>query len=416
MKTIHLVSIGDELLLGQVINTNATWLSQQLFPAGFKVEKVSVISDDKKAITETLDESIGKFDAVIITGGLGPTKDDLTKHTLASYFNKKLKLNEEALEMVKKVLERRCASMNKLNEEQALLPENTTLIPNENGTAWGMIFEKNGTYVVSLPGVPFEMKPMFENYVLPFLKNKFNTPEFYYKTVHIQGIPESELAIKLADWENNLPKDIKLAYLPQPGLVRLRLSASGEDIDELKKAIDKEIEKLNGILGEHISGYDDKPLEALIGEMLKQNHLTIATAESCTGGYIAHLITSVPGSSEYYKGSVVSYANETKINVLGVNKNDIEKYGAVSQSVVEQMAEGVRKLINTDFAVAVSGIAGPTGGTPEKPVGTTWIAVATPTKVISQKFIFGKERDKNIKKTALQALNMLRVEIYNHTK
>jgi nicotinamide-nucleotide amidase len=416
MKTVHLVSIGDELLLGQVVNTNAVWLSQQLFPAGFKVDKITVIPDDKEVIINILDESIGHFDAVIFTGGLGPTNDDMTKQTLASYFNKKLKLNNEALEMIKKVLERRGVTMNKLNEEQALLPENTILIPNENGTAWGMIFEKNGTFVVSLPGVPFEMKPMFENHVLPFLKNNFKTQEFYQKTIHIQGIAESDLAIKLTDWENNLPQNIKLAYLPQPGLVRLRLSSSGENIEEIKKIIDKEVEKLKKILGEHISGYDDKPIEVLIGEMLKENHMSVATAESCTGGYIAHLITSVAGASEYYKGSVVSYANETKINVLGVNKDDINKYGAVSRQVVEQMAKGVKNLINTDFAVAVSGIAGPTGGTPDKPVGTTWIAIATPEKVISQKFIFGKERDKNIKRTALQALNMLRIEIYNHTK
>ena len=416
MKTVHIISIGDELLLGQVVNTNAVWLSQQLFPSGFKVEKVSIIADKKDDIINILDDSIGEFNVIIITGGLGPTKDDLTKHTLSKYFGKPLSLNYNALEMIKKVLEKRGASMNKLNEEQALLPQGIKLVPNENGTAWGMIFEKKSTVVISLPGVPFEMKPMFENYVLPYIQGKFKTQQFYQRTIHIQGIPESELSLKLSDWENKLPENIKLAYLPQPGLVRLRLSTSGHDIEKLKNIIKDEFNKITDILGEHIAGFDDEPLEVFIGKILEKYGLNVSTAESCTGGYIAHLITSVPGASEYYKGSVVSYANETKINILGINNKDLENYGAVSQQVVEQMAEGVKKLIKTDFAIAVSGIAGPTGGTVDKPVGTTWIAIATPTKVTSKKFLFGKERDKNIKKTALQALNMLKVEIINHTR
>ncbi len=416
MKKVHLISIGDELLLGQVVNTNAVWLSQKLFAAGFEVKKISVISDRKEEIINILDESAGKYDVVIMTGGLGPTNDDITKQTLSEYFGKKLVLNNEALNMIKSVLEAKGAGMNPLNEAQAMLPEEIDLVKNPNGTAWGMIFEKDGMVVVSLPGVPLEMKPMFEDEVLPWLKKKFHTPEFVYKTVHVKDIPESELAILLEEWENNLPPHIKLAYLPQPGLVRLRLSASGADKDVLIREIEDEIKKLSEIVGKHIVAYDDKPVEQYIGEILKKHNLTVSSAESCTGGYIAHLITSVPGASEYYKGSVVSYANETKTEVLGVNPADIEKYGAVSQPVVEQMARGVKELIGTDFSVAVSGIAGPTGGTPEKPVGTTWIAVASPHGTVSRKFVFGKNREKNIKQTALQALNMLRDEIIKHVK
>ncbi len=416
MKSVHLVSIGDELLLGQVVNTNAVWLSQKLFASGFEVQKISVISDKRPEIVDVLDYSVSRYDVVIMTGGLGPTNDDLTKQTLSEYFGKKLVLNREALDMIKSVVEKKGTRMNALNEAQAMLPEGAGLIKNPNGTAWGMIFEKNGTVVISLPGVPSEMKPMFEKEVLPYLKKNFKTLEFVYKTVHIKDIPESELAILLEAWEKQLPAHIKLAYLPQAGLVRLRLSASGPDRAVLVTEIENEIKKLSEIVGSHIAAYDDKPVEQEIGEMLKKYHWTVASAESCTGGYIAHLITSVPGASEYYKGSVVSYANETKTDILGVHPEDIEQYGAVSQPVVEQMAQGVKALIGTDFSVAVSGIAGPTGGTPEKPVGTTWIAVASPHGVVSKKFVFGADRGKNIKQTALQALNMLREAINKHIK
>ena len=414
MKSVHLISIGDELLLGQVVNTNAAWIAKKLFFLGFEVKKVTEISDSKEDIIEMLDYSKGKYDVIILTGGLGPTNDDITKQTLSEYFGKKLILNEDALNLIRKVVKERGAKMNTLNEKQAMLPEGIKLIENKNGTAWGMIFEKDNMVVISLPGVPLEMKPMFEEGVVPFLKEKFKTPYFRCKTIYIKEIPESELAIMIKDWEKNLPFHIKLAYLPQQKRIRLRLSGFGYSEKELQMEIDKQIDKLREFLGKDIKVYEDIPVEQNLGKVLRENNFTVSTAESCTGGYIAHLITSVSGASDYYKGSIVSYSNEAKINVLGVNAKDIEVYGAVSSPVVKQMAEGVKKLIKTDFSVAVSGIAGPKGGTPQKPVGTTYIAVSTPLETISKKFIFKGDRASNIKQTANQALTMLLDEIVNN--
>ncbi len=413
-----IITIGDELLLGQVINTNATWLGQQLFNNGFEVAKAITIQDNKDEIIKALNEFANIYPVTIITGGLGPTNDDITKKVLSQYFDKPLVFSEEAYSLIEKVLEKRHASMNELNKQQAMLPQGIKLVENYNGTAWGMIFDYthkdygNTHYIVSLPGVPFEMKPMFEKAVLPFLKEKFQSPVFVHKTAIIEGIPESELAIQLEKWENNLPSSIKLAYLPQAGIVRLRLSMQGENKTEIEKELNLQINKLQKIVKNNFVGIEEAPLEKMVGDLLRKTEKTVSTAESCTGGYVAHLITSIPGSSDYFIGSVVSYANEVKMNELGVSRDVLGKYGAVSQPVVEQMAKGVKTKLKTDYSIAVSGIAGPSGGTSDKPVGTVWIAVASPTGIISKKYVFGYDRLRNIRNSAMQGLIML----YNELK
>ena len=407
----EIISIGDELLIGQVINTNASWIGEQLTMAGIKVYQAVSIADDQDHIFEALSLAGKRADVILITGGLGPTKDDITKKTLCDFFGSKLVFNEQVFEDVKAIFRVRGRQVTGLNRMQAEVPDNCTVIRNVHGTAPGMWFEKDGKIFVSMPGVPFEMKPMVTEHIIPQLQKRFHLPAIYHKTVLTQGVPESEMAAMIEDWENSLPPDIKLAYLPQPGIVRLRLTASGRNRNELVKIVENEILRLKEIIGEYIFGFDTDTLEEVVGGLLRKKGKTVSTAESCTGGYIAHLITSISGSSDYYKGSVVSYANEAKQEVLGVNKEDIEKLGAVSEPVVKQMAAGVRKKLRTDYAVATSGIAGPTGGTDEKPVGTTWIAVATPVKVIAKQFHFGEHRGRNIRRAALMALDMLRKEI-----
>ncbi len=407
----EIISIGDELLIGQVVNTNASWIGEQLTMAGISVYQAVSVADNHDHIFEALETAGKHADLVLITGGLGPTKDDITKQTLCEFFGSELIFNEQVFEDVKEIFRVRGRQVSELNRKQAEVPDNCTVIRNEHGTASGMWFEKDGVIFVSMPGVPFEMKPMVSNYIIPNLIKRFNLPAIYHKTVLTQGVPESEMAAMIEDWENTLPSNVKLAYLPQPGIVRLRLTASGKDRSVQVKIVETEIERLKGIIGEYIFGFDKDTLEEIVGNMLREKGKTVSTAESCTGGYIAHLITSVAGSSDYYKGSVVSYANEIKSNTLDVNDEDLEKYGAVSEPVVRQMAEGVREKFGTDFALATSGIAGPSGGTDEKPVGTTWIAVATPEKVIARQFHFGEHRGRNIRRTALMALDMLRKEL-----
>ena len=301
--------------------------------------------------------------------------------------------------------------MNQNNKNQALVSSACTPLRNEHGTAPGLWFEKGEKLVVAMPGVPYEMKAMLANSIVPLLKNKYELPEIIHHMVYTQGLPESMLAELIEDWENNLPTTIKLAYLPSPGMVKLRLSSIGLDRDKLQKDIDDEVLELKNIIPEYIYSENEEDMQRVIGDILRSKKATVSTAESCTGGYIAHLITEIEGSSDYYYGSILSYANEVKINQLGVNADDIEKYGAVSQQVVEQMALGVNERLNTDYAVSTSGIAGPTGGSDEKPIGTIWIAVATPNGVISEKFVFGKQRKVNIQRASMAALGMLRREI-----
>ncbi len=407
----EIINIGDELLIGQVVNTNASWMAAQLSKAGIRVIQTTTIADDDKAIKTALDQAFERADIVLISGGLGPTKDDITKKSLTEYFGAKLVFHEPTFEQVKKILAARKFPVTEINRQQAMIPDNCTPLFNKNGTAPGMWFEKKGKIAVSMPGVPFEMKAMMEEQVIPKLTRHFKLGIILHKTVMTTGLPESMLAEKIKTWEENLPAHIRLAYLPQPGIVRLRLSARGNDGDRLRAEIEEQVKKLQQLIPEIIYGYDDITLEEAVGQLLREKGKTVSTAESCTGGYIAHLITSVSGSSDYFEGSVVSYSNRVKTGLLGVKPATLEAYGAVSREVVVEMAEGARQKLKTDFALAVSGIAGPTGGTEEKPVGTVWIALAGPEGTQAQLFHFGEHRGRNIRRSALAALNMLRLQL-----
>ena len=413
---VEIINIGDELLIGQVVNTNASWMAEQLNLSGFRVHQVTVVSDSRQHILDALTEAETHAEIVLISGGIGPTKDDITKHTLCEFFQTRLVFSQEAYDDVEAMFARRGYPITELNRLQAELPECCTGIPNKLGTARGMWFERDRpsggkTIFVSMPGVPFEMKSMMTDHVIPHLKQIFRTPVIHHKTVLTQGVGESFLAEKIEDWENGLPENIRLAYLPQPGIVRLRLSGMGSDEQILCRQVDAEVAKLERLIPEYIFGYNDQTLEAIIGNLLKGKHATLATAESCTGGYIAHLITSISGSSAWFKGSVVAYSNEIKEAVLGVGHETIQKSGAVSKEVVTAMALSVQQRFQADYAIATSGIAGPDGGTPEKPVGTTWIAIATPHDVVAIHYLFGDSRERNIRRTALQALNLLRKKL-----
>jgi nicotinamide-nucleotide amidase len=407
----EIINIGDELLIGQVVNTNASWMASELDKAGIKTVRISAIADDKDDIVNALNQASDRADIILISGGLGPTKDDITKKTLAEYFNSDFYFHKPTFEQIKIIFEARKIPLTEINRQQAEIPEKCTPLINKNGTAPGMWFEKEGKVFVSMPGVPFELKPMMSEQVIPKLQKKFRLGIIYHKTVMTTGIVESVLAAKIEAWENSLPENIKLAYLPQPGIVRLRLSAAGNERDKLENEVEKYCKQLNSIIPEAIFGYDDITLEEVVGKLLAMQNKTVSTAESCTGGYISHLITSIAGSSRYFKGGVISYSNEIKINQLGVPPEILEEKGAVSKEVVEAMAVGVKERFKTDFSVAVSGIAGPDGGTPEKPVGTVWIAVAYENGIISELFHFGEHRGRNIRRSALAALNMLRLRL-----
>lgn len=409
----EIITIGDEILIGQIVDTNSAWMAEELNKIGIGVAQITSISDTPVHLVNALDDAQLRADVILITGGLGPTKDDRTKKVLAEYFQTSLVRHQPTFEHVTAFFERRGLGVNQLNKDQALVPECCEVLHNALGTAPGMWFEHNDKIFVSMPGVPFEMKGIMQEAVLPRLKGKNGSGAIVHKTVHTIGIPESILAEKLEYWEDALPDFIHLAYLPNPGQIRLRFSAFGNDETQLKKAVELEIEKLKTIIPEAIFGYDNDTLAGVVGEMLMDKKATVVTAESCTGGQIAHSITSVPGSSGWFKGSVVAYSNDIKADVLKVNPNDIEKYGAVSEQVVKQMAEGVRKLCKADYAVATSGVAGPDGGTDEKPVGTVWIAVASPVETIAQKFTFSNNRERNIIRSSQTALNMLRLVLDN---
>lgn len=410
---VEIINIGDELLIGQVINSNAAWMARELNIAGFFVQQFTVIRDDHDHIMQTLSDAGSRASVVLISGGIGPTKDDITKTSLCKFFDTRLAFNEDAFRDIEDIFNRRGVRVSELNRKQAELPESCISLPNKMGTARGMWFEKEfpggrNVIFVSMPGVPFEMQAMMNGEIIPRLRKRFDTPSIAHKTILTQGIGESFLAEKIASWESALPEELKLAYLPQPGIVRLRLTGAGMDEQKLRKTIEDEVAKLDSFISDYIFGYDEDKLEEIVGRILKKKGSTMGTAESCTGGYIAHLLTSIPGSSVYFRGSVVAYANEIKQSVLGVTESDLVKHGAVSESVAREMAKGARRVLGVDYAIAVTGIAGPDGGTPEKPVGTTWIAIATPRGLISAHFLFGDNRQRNIRRTALQALNMLR--------
>lgn len=409
----EIISIGDELLIGQVINTNSSWIGQELSLIGLPVHQITVISDNREHILTALHEAEQRADVILITGGLGPTKDDITKQCLCEYFDTYLVFDETTYQNIKNLFKLRDYQVTGPNKKQAEIPANCRPITNKNGTAPGMWFEKNGKTFVSMPGVPFEMKPMMTDYILPALSYRSDIGAIVHKTILTQGVGESFLAATIQNWEDALPGHIKLAYLPQPGIVRLRLSAYGADKNKLIDEVDEEVEKLLKIIPELVYGYGNDTLEEIVGKLLKERNQTLVTAESCTGGYLAHLITSIAGSSSYYLGSIISYSNDLKIKLLGVDARDIETQGAVSEAVVKSMAGNARERLGSDYAVAVSGIAGPDGGTELKPVGTTWIAIATPDKVVAQKFMFGEHRERNIHRAAISALNMLRKILLN---
>jgi nicotinamide-nucleotide amidase len=409
----EIITIGDEILIGQIVDTNSAWIAEQFNLNGIEIHQITSVHDDTEHIKDALKKAEDNVDLVILTGGLGPTKDDITKHALCEYFNTRLVFHEPTFEHIKQRFKNRNIDLNKLNRDQALIPESCTVLPNKAGTAPGMWFEKNDTIFVSVPGIPFEMKYLVENEILPRLQNNGKTKAIFHKTVQTQGLPESMLAERIENWETSLPKNIKLAYLPNPMSVRLRLSAIGTNVNDLKEQIQGEIERLKQIIPDHIFGFDNETLAEVLGRMLFEKGQTLAVAESCTGGYISHLITSVPGSSGWYKGGITAYSNEIKQNLLGVATESLEKYGAVSEQVVREMAEGIRKRLNSDFAVATSGIAGPAGGTEEKPVGTLWIALAGPANTVAEKFVFGDNRERNIIRSSQTALQILRRAILN---
>ena len=405
----EIITIGDEILIGQIVDTNSAWMGEQFNLNGIEIYQITSVHDDHDHIIRAIKNAEQHADLVVITGGLGPTKDDITKHTLCEYFNTKLVFHEPTLKTIYERFKFRGIDMNKMNRDQAMLPESCTILANKMGTAPGMWFERNDTIFVSMPGVPFEMKYLVEFEVLPRLRKTGRTKAIFHKTVLTQGVPESMLAERIANWEDALPTHIKLAYLPNPMAVRLRLSAIGDDLEALKSDVEKEIEKLKTIIPEAIFGYDLETMAEVIGRELVQQNKKLAVAESCTGGYISHLITSVSGSSEYYSGSVTSYSNEMKEKLLGVSRENLEKYGAVSEQVAREMVEGVKRVMNADYAVATTGIAGPTGGKEEKPVGTVWIAVSGPEKTWVKKYTFvGDQRDRNIVRSGQSALQLLR--------
>ena len=405
----EIITIGDEILIGQVVNSNAAWIGDALTGLGIQVTRAISIADDFDEIVQILMETEDRADLVFLTGGLGPTSDDITKQTLAEYFNCQLSENQEALDRIRAFLSRRKVEMNKLNREQALLPDNCIIIPNRYGTASGMWFSRNDTQYLSMPGVPYEMESMMSGYILPRLKKQYKLPSIIHKTVLVQGIAESHLANMLQEFESTLPQEVKLAYLPSPGRVRLRLTSGGEETDKVKAVVQEQVDRLITYIPDgYFFGYEDEQLERIVGTMLRRNKKTLATAESCTGGNIAHMITSVPGSSKYFLGSVVAYSDYVKKSVLGVRETSLKNHGAVSRQVVEQMARGIIKRYGADYAIATSGIAGPDGGTPGKPVGTTWIAVASDEKTESALFNLGDHRDRNIQKASMTGLNMLR--------
>jgi nicotinamide-nucleotide amidase len=409
-----LVTIGDEILIGQVADTNAAWISSRLNQIGVAVGEMVTVPDDPGQITSTLDRYMGLYDLVIMTGGLGPTKDDMTKQTLAAYFDSPLVTVPGVLERITAYFNERGRRMIDSNIRQADVPQVCQVLMNNQGTAPGMWFERDGTILVSLPGVPYEMEGLMEEEVLPRIRQLVEVPGVVHRTVMTQGVPESYLAELLKDLEAGLPACVKLAYMPQPGIVRLRLTISGKCAGESEQMLEVIIGKLEKIIPQHIFGYDDVSLEKVLGELLAERGLTVATAESCTGGNVARLITSVPGSSGYYTGSVIAYQDRIKTEVLQVDEALIKRFGAVSRQVVEQMARGVRKQLGTDTAIATSGIAGPDGGSEAKPVGTIWIAVACGGRVIAKRFRFGGSRERIIAQASYTAMQLLRRLVLDH--
>jgi nicotinamide-nucleotide amidase len=406
---VTIITIGDELLIGQVIDTNSAWMAQELNKLGMLVIKRIAVGDDWNSIWKALDNAATESNLILITGGLGPTADDITKPLLCKYFAGKLVVNEKVLIHITDIFERILKRpMIERNAKQAEVPDVCTVLHNSRGTAPGMLFEKEGKLFISMPGVPHEMKGIMTDVVLPMLPQKFAMAHVIHKTLLTEGIGESFLAERIKKWEEQLPAFIKLAYLPNYGLVRLRLTATGNDKQLLQKTIDTAFEKLSSQLTDVLVTTLDEPMESVVAKILKTKNKTLSTAESCTGGFIAHTITQHEGSSNYYKGSIISYANETKMQMLFVKENTLQQYGAVSEQTVIEMVQGVLQQINTDYAIAVSGIMGPGGGSIEKPIGTVWICAGNKKNYVTHQLKLRFHRKKNIEITCLQALNVLR--------
>ena len=409
----ELITIGDEILIGQIINTNAVFLAKELNKIGIEIAQITSISDQKEHIIEALDASTKRAEVVILTGGLGPTKDDLTKHTLCEYFNDTLIENEEILAHIEAIFKKYINTpINNQNRQQALLPSKATIFKNDHGTASGMWFEKKGQVIISLPGVPFEMKSLMNQSVIPQLQKHFIRPFILHKTIMTYGLGESAIAERIETWENNLPQTIKLAYLPNIGRVRIRLSSVGSDEELLKNTINSEIEKLLPLINDIFVGFEDETsLEIQIKEGFVKQQKTLALAESCTGGEIASRLTQVAGASEYFKGCAVAYHTQSKTDLLGVSEALINKYSVVSKEVASAMAENVRKKFNATVGLSTTGNAGPSKGDSDAEIGTVWIAIAIQDKIVTKKFLFGRHRERVIGKSVNKALELLMNQI-----
>lgn len=411
-----ILCIGDELLIGQTLNTNAQWISQKMNEIGVDVIHHISLSDDKEDIIQSLENALSTSTIVLITGGLGPTSDDITKDVLCDYFGGKLVFNAAAYENIERIFALRKRLINEATKRVAYLPDVCQVIPNKNGTAAGMLFTKDGKTIVSMPGVPYEMKGMVTEGVIPYLKATYTLPYIFHCSILTAGVGETQLADVLVEFEKNKDTRIKLAYLPNVGTVRLRLTVKGDEKEELVELLETAKKEVLTAIGEHVYGFDDDSLEQHIGTLLLDKKLTLGTAESCTGGYIAHLITSVSGSSAYFKGSIVSYANAIKQDLLGVQEDTLSTHGAVSEQTVAEMLQGALQKLQVDIAIAVSGVAGPTGGTPEKPVGTVFIGIADKERSVIKKLSFTNNRERNIRLTGVVALVMLRKFLLNQLK
>ncbi len=412
ITNVELINIGDELLIGQIVNTNATWIGQQLSLSGYWLKQITTIGDNEQEIIDALNAAKNRAQIILITGGLGPTKDDLTKDVLCKYFNTHLVFDKQAYSDIENIFRARGKVVTETNKRQAELPSACVPIYNKKGTAPGMWFNYGEHVFVSMPGVPFEMQAMMQNDVLPKLKQQYKAMPIVHKTILTQGIGESDLSDRIASWENDLPPHFKLAYLPAAGMVRLRLTGKG--VEDMERDMNQRISKLKELIAPYIFGYDDDTIQSVVGSLLLEKQKTIAVAESCTGGFLSHLITSIPGSSAYFMGGTVSYSNASKMSQLKVSEQSLKDYGAVSEAVAIEMAIGARKIYNTDFALSITGIAGPGGGSVEKPIGTVWIGIATHDSCYARKFLLGTNRLRIIQVAADTALNMLRKEIIEH--
>lgn len=417
MKNVYaeVITIGDELLYGQTLDTNTQWMGQRLNEVGIKIIRKVSVGDKREEIISALEDASRRADIILMTGGLGPTKDDITKFTLADYFGMPLQRNEEALAHIAALFASRGRSMTPTNEKQADLPAGCTMITNRMGTAPAMWFEREGKVFVSMPGVPYEMKTIMEEEVLPRLKDNFSLPVIFHQMIQTVGIGESWLSDRIEAWETNLPPHIRLAYLPSIGHVKLRLTAVGENLELLKMQVMDEVNKVMPLIEEYVFALGEVSLEEAIGQMLLEKKQTLALAESCSGGFVAHSFTSNAGSSAYFQGALVPYHNQLKQDVLGVKEKTLLSEGAVSEATVREMAENVRQLLQADYGLASSGIAGPGGGTAEKPVGTVWIAVADEHETVTQKLTLSKDRMLNIRLTKVALLNLLRKRLKSLT-